>query len=88
MSDTVGRVRDKKYLPVLMPKNGRERVESCPPVANGPSNNHVCTELKALKAHEFSTYINQNGVAQPVERQENILKVIGAKPITVPNSKS
>lgn len=30
----------------------------------------------------------KNGIAQPVERQDNILKVIGAKPITVPNSNS
>lgn len=37
MSDTVGRVRGKKELSVLMPKNDGERVESCPPVANGPS---------------------------------------------------
>lgn len=36
MSDTVGRVRDKKVLSVLMPNNDGERVESCPPVANGP----------------------------------------------------
>lgn len=27
----------------------------------------------------------QNGIAQSVERQDSLLKVIGAKPITVPN---
>ncbi len=37
MSDTVGRVRGKKGLSVLMPKNDGERDEACPLVANGPS---------------------------------------------------
>ena len=39
MSDTVGRVRDKKEPSVLMPINDGWRVESCPPVANGPRDN-------------------------------------------------
>lgn len=79
-----GRCHGKNEPSVLMPNNDGWRVESCPPVANGPVITKYAKNSYHSKHLSFHIY-KQNGIAQSVERQDTLLKVIGAKPITVPN---
>lgn len=64
-----------------MPNNDGWRVESCPPVANGP----VITKY-AKNSQHLSFHIYKSERYSSVSRASGtLLKVVGAKPTTVPN---
>lgn len=79
-----GRCYGKKEPSELMPTNDGWRVESCPPVANGP----VITKYAKNSYHSkhLSFHIYKSERYSSVSRASGtLLKVVGAKPTTVPN---
>lgn len=79
-----GRCHGKKEPSVLMPNNDGWRVESCPPVANGL----VITKYakNSYRSKHLSFHIYKSERYSSVSRASGtLLKVVGAKPTTVPN---
>lgn len=79
-----GRCYGKKEPSELMPTNDGWRVESCPPVANGP----VITKYAKNSYHSkyLSFHIYKSERYSSVSRASGtLLKVVGAKPTTVPH---
>lgn len=91
MSDTEGRVRDKKYLPMLMPKmtgSGLRRVR--PWQMDRVINNYPRLEYATMILQRNDRTIYQNGVAQLVEHRLAAIIACrrtdgGSSPPIVPN---